>query len=274
MCKILSCIELNEQIQERIKQELKTCMIRPSIAVIKVGDNELIDFSVKKKEQLCSNIGIYFRLFEFENNTPELAIINKIKELNNDEYVHGIMVELPLPNNYNERRILNSISNVKDIDGLTDINAGRLMNGRRALIPSTAQSVFKLLEMYNIPLFDKNIFIIGGLTHINRSLTSLFMAKKANVIWCQDEATNIDDKLSLADIIIIGSDISDMFNIKCLKDESIIIDLGIWKNHQFTSIIDETIIKEYTHVSIPNGINLVALSILLENVMLCYKNIK
>lgn len=105
MANILNGKELATNIQAEIKQEVKTCMIRPSLAVIQIGEDSSSDIYVKNKEKVCSEVGIYFRHFKFEEGTPELTIINKIKELNNDEYVNGIIVQLPIPERYNEKEL-------------------------------------------------------------------------------------------------------------------------------------------------------------------------
>ena len=114
--------EILTKVQDKLKIEIKNCMIRPSVAVIQLGENNPGDKFVDVKEKACGAVGIYFRLYKFEDGTPELTVINKIKELNNDEYVNGIMIQLPIPAKYNEKRILNAISNGKDVDGMTDIN--------------------------------------------------------------------------------------------------------------------------------------------------------
>ena len=138
--------QISSKIQDEVKAEIKNCMIRPSVAVIQIGEDPASNADIANKEKICSSVGIYFRLYKFEDGTPELTIINKIKELNNDEYVNSIMVQLPLPPQYNEKRLLNTISNGKDVDGLTDINTGRFMNGKKALIPCTALAVMRVLE--------------------------------------------------------------------------------------------------------------------------------
>ena len=161
MSVIIDGKSLSSKIQDKVKMEIKNCMIRPSVAVIQVGDNEASETYIKNKEKVCSSVGVYFRLYKFEEGTPELTIINKIKELNNDDYVNGIIVELPLPPQYNEKRLINTISNAKDVDGLTDINTGRFINGKKSLIPCTALAVMKILEDNNIEIAGKNVVVIG-----------------------------------------------------------------------------------------------------------------
>ena len=149
--------KISEEIRFELKQSIKYEMLKPSIAVIQVGDNEASNTYVKTKEKACSDVGIYFRHYKFEEGETELSIINKIKELNNDEYVNGIIVQLPLPDGYNEKRLVNTIINSKDVDGLTDINTGRLVNGRKTLIPCTASAVIELLKRSNVEISGKRV---------------------------------------------------------------------------------------------------------------------
>ena len=105
-----------------------------------------LDIHTKLKEEACNRVGIYYRYFKYEEDTPELTIVNKIKELNNDDYVNGIMLELPIPDKYNEKRLLNSILNTKDIDGLTDVNIGRLISGRKTFVPCTVAAIMTIIK--------------------------------------------------------------------------------------------------------------------------------
>ena len=141
MSNIMSAKELSLQIEEEIKQFAKGCIIRPSVAVINIGNDPISEKFIKEKEDACNRVGIYFRYHQFEEGTPELTIINKIKELNNDDYVNGIIINLPIPEKYNEKRLLNSIINSKDIDGVTDINIGRLISGRKTFTPCTVSAI-------------------------------------------------------------------------------------------------------------------------------------
>ena len=153
--------KISEEIRSELKQSIKYEMLKPSIAVIQVGDNEASNTYVKMKEKACDEVGIYFRHFKFEEGDSELSIINKIKELNNDEYVNGVIIQLPLPDGYNEKRLVNTIINSKDVDGLTDINTGRLVSGRKTLVPCTAAAVIELLKRSNVEISGKHVVLVG-----------------------------------------------------------------------------------------------------------------
>ena len=101
MDKVIDGKLISDEIKAELKQSIKFEMIKPSIAVIQVGDNQASDTYIKMKEKACDEVGIYFRHYKYDDKTSELTIINKIKELNNDEYVNGIIIQLPLPDGYN-----------------------------------------------------------------------------------------------------------------------------------------------------------------------------
>jgi len=161
MSNIMDGKSLSLEIQEEVKRQIKYEMIKPSVAVIQIGDDEASNTYIRNKQRACENVGIFFRYYKFDDGTPELTIINKIKELNNDDYVNGIIIQLPLPERYNEKRLVNQIINSKDIDGLTDINVGRLLNGKKTLVPCTPLGVMELLNKYEVNLEGKHAVIVG-----------------------------------------------------------------------------------------------------------------
>ena len=123
MEKVIDGKLMSEEIRAELKQSIKFEMIKPSIAVIQIGDNDASNSYIKAKEKACDEVGIYFRHFKYDLGTSELTVINKIKELNNDEYVNGIIVQLPLPDGYNEKRLINTIINSKDIEKIGENDA-------------------------------------------------------------------------------------------------------------------------------------------------------
>ena len=188
------------EIQDEIKKMIKYEMIKPSVAVIQIGDDEASNTYIKNKEKACENVGIFFRHFKFEDGTPELTIINKIKELNNDEYVNGIIIQLPLPERYNEKRLVNQILNSKDIDGLTDINVGRLLNGKKTLVPCTPLGVMELLDKYEVNLEGKHVVIVGKGKLTGKPLAHLMLNAGATVTVCHSRTLDLESYTKNADI--------------------------------------------------------------------------
>ena len=179
---------------------IKYEMIKPSVAVIQVGDDPASNTYVRNKQKACENVGIFFRHYKFDDGTPELTIINKIKELNNDEYVNGIIVQLPLPERYNEKRLVNQILNSKDIDGLTDINVGRLLNGKKTLVPCTPLGIMELLKKYDVKFEGKHVVIVGKGKLTGKPLAHLMLNEGATVTVCHSRTLNLESYTKQADI--------------------------------------------------------------------------
>lgn len=277
MSVIIDGKELNLKVQEQIKSEIKNCMIRPSVAVIQVGDNPASNSYIKNKEKSCNGVGIYFRLYKFEDGTPELTIINKIKELNNDEYVNGILIQLPLPPQYNEKRLVNTISNAKDVDGLTDINTGRFVNGKKTLIPCTALAVMRILEEENISLLGKHVVIIGRSKLVGKPLATLMLNNDATVTTCHSKTANLEEFTRMADIVVAACGVPKLLKADMIKEGAVVIDVGINRvNGKLVGDVDfEEVSKKASYITpVPGGVGPMTVAMLLENIVLCYNSKK
>ena len=275
MDKIINGEALSLQIQDNIKKEIKSCMIRPSVAVIQVGDNPASNSYIKRKETACNNVGVYFRLYKFDEGTPELTIINKIKELNNDEYVNGILVQLPLPEQYNEKRIVNSIINSKDIDGLTDINVGRMINGKKTLVPCTPLGIMRLLEEYNVELAGKNVVIVGRGKLVGRPLITLMLAKDETVTVCHSKTTNLAEMTKMADVLVVACGVPNLITADMVKDDVVVIDAGINRiDGKLCGDVDfEAVSKKASLITpVPKGVGPMTVAMLLQNIITCYNS--
>lgn len=265
--------ELSAKVLDEVKAEIKGCMIRPSIAVIQVGDNPASNSYIANKEKVCSSVGIYFRLFKFEDGTPELSIINKIKELNNDEYVNGIMVQLPLPVQYNEKRLLNTISNAKDVDGLTDINVGRFVNGKKSLIPCTALGVMRMLDEEGIEVAGKDVVIVGRSKLVGRPLATLMLNRDATVTTCHHLTKDLAEHTKRADILVVAAGVPNLITADMVKKSAVVIDVGINRvNDTLCGDVDTAeVAKKASYISpVPGGVGPMTVAMLVENVLTCY----
>ena len=219
-------LELSKKIEEEVKQSTKGCIIRPSVAVIEIGDNELVQKHVELKQKACERADIYFRHFKYDETVSELTIVNKIKELNNDDYVNGIMIELPIPEKYQEKRLLNAIINSKDIDGLTDINVGRAIGGRKTIIPSTVMAILTLIKENNIELEGKEVVLVGKGKLVGKPLIFQLLNEGATVTVCHSRTLDLKKHTKEADIIISGAGVKNLITADMVKEGVIIIDAG------------------------------------------------
>ncbi len=275
MSTIMDGETLSLKIQDEMKHKLKNCMIRPSVAVLQVGSDAASDSYIKRKEKACNSVGVYFRHYKFEEDTPELTIINKIKELNNDEYVNGILVQLPLPARYNEKRILNSISNSKDVDGLTDINTGRMINGRKTLVPCTPLGIMRILKEYEIPIEGKHVVIVGRSKLVGRPLMSLMLAENATVTICHSHTEDLKSYTKQADILVCAVGSPKMITADMVKEGAVVVDVGINRvDDKICGDVDfEKVSKKASYITpVPKGIGPMTVAMLLENIITCYEN--
>lgn len=274
---IINGIELSSKIEEELKQSIKGCIIRPSVAVIEIGDNPINKYYIKEKEEACNRVGIYFRHYEYEDNTPELTIINKIKELNNDDYVNGIMIQLPLPERYNEKRLLNTVINSKDIDGLTDINIGRLISGRKTITPCSVLAIMTLLKENEIDLVGKEVVIVGKGKLVGRSLINVLLNEGATVTVCHSKTNGIKKHTSEADIVISATGVKNIITADMIKDGAIVIDVGCTiEDDKFYGDVDINKVSKKTSyiVSSKDDICPMTVAMFLKNTLFCYNNKK
>ena len=272
---LMSGLELSSRIENELKQSIKGCIIRPSVAVIQVGDDERSNTYAKLKEEACNRVGIFFRYYKYEEDTPELTIINKIKELNNDDYVNSIMIQLPLPSKYNEKRLINTILNSKDVDGLTDINTGRLINGRKSIVPCTAAAIVELLKEYNVELEGKKVTIIGKGKLVGKPLINILLNEGCTVTVCHTKTKDLKEHTLNADIVISAAGNKNLVTGNMINEGCIVVDVGcdssdgkICGDVKF----DEVSKKASLVTPKIGGVGPVTIAMFVKNVIFCYNN--
>jgi len=277
MSNIIDGKNLSLTIEEEIKQSIKGCIIRPSVAVIEVGDNPISEIYVKEKEAACNRVGMYFRHYKYEDSTPELTIINKIKELNNDDYVNGIMIQLPLPEKYNEKRLINTIINSKDIDGLTDINVGRSISGRKTIMPCSVLAIMNLLKENQVELEGKEVVIVGKGKLVGRPLINVLLNEGATVTVCHSKTKDLKKHTIEADILISATGVKNLITEDMIKEESIVIDVGCnIENGKVYGDVDFNKVSKKALLITPavGGVGPMTVAMFLKNIVLCYNNKK
>ena len=276
MTKIVEGKEIALEIEKDIKEEIKSCIIRPSVAVIDIGENPVSKTYLKEKEDACNRVGIYFRYCDFEEGTPELTIINKIKELNNDEYVNGITIQLPIPANYNEKRLINSIINSKDIDGITDINVGRGISGRKTITPCTVLAIMKVLEDNEIELSGKEVTIVGKGKLVGRPLINTMLSHGATVTVCHSQTKDLKKHTKDADIVISAAGVKDLITSDMIKKDAVVIDVGCsMDGKKIVGDVASDVEKKASLITPnPGGIGPLTTAMFLQNVLMCYNSKK
>lgn len=267
---------ISTKIKEELKAEIKTYMIKPCLAVIQIGNDEASNVYISAKQKACSEVGIYLKHIKFDEDSREIEIINKIIELNNDEYVHGILLQLPIPEKFNEEKLINYILRNKDVDGLTDINVGKLINNKKCLVSCTPQGIIKLLEESGVSIPGKNVVIVGRSKLVGKPLISLFLNNDATVTVCHSKTNNLKEFTKNADILVVAVGKKHLITEDMVKKDSVVIDVGINRiDGKLYGDVDYENVKNKVSLitPVPGGVGPMTVAMLLCNVNTVYKNL-
>ena len=274
MNKIIDGKKIRNEIIEELKKEVKHYMIKPCLAVIQIGNDPASTTYINAKEKACNEIGIYFKHIKFSETTKEIEVINKILELNNDEYVHGILLQLPLPEGFNADKLINYIARNKDVDGLTDINIGKIYNNKPGLVSCTPLGIMKLLEHENIEVSGKNVTIIGRSNLVGKPLIGLLLNNDATVTICHSKTENLSEHTKKADILIVAVGKKHFIKESMIKKDAVVIDVGITKEDgKLYGDVDFEKVKDKVSkiTPVPGGVGPMTVAMLMTNVIKAYQ---
>ena len=250
----------------------------PSLNIILIGDNPSSLTYVNNKLKKCKEIGISGNLIKKPKNIDEQNVISIINELNQDEKVDGIILQLPIPNHLNERILIEKISPLKDVDGLTATNIGLLSIGKPRFIPATAYGIMEILKNENIISEGKNIVVIGRSNIVGKPMVALLSGKDENatVTVCHSKTINLKQHTLNADVIIVAVGKPNILDGSMIKEGAIVIDVGINRienkeNSKGFSIVGDvdfnSILKKASSITpVPGGVGPMTIAMLMKNV--------
>ena len=272
MGKIIDGKKVSQDIKEEIKsfiEERKTKGFRvPKIVSILVGNDGGSIYYINSQEKVATSLGVNFKKLLLSEDIKEDELISIIKDLNEDKEVDGIILQIPLPKNLNENKIINTISPSKDIDCLTFVNQGKLYNGEKVFLPCTPNSVVTLLERYNIEIEGKNVVVIGRSNIVGKPVAQLLLNKNSTVTICHSRTNNLKDICKKADIIIVAIGKAKFINKEFVNENSIIIDVGTSSlNGKITGDVDfDDVINEVNMITpVPGGVGALTTTLLIKN---------
>lgn len=275
--KIIDGKECSKRLKEKLRKEIKSFNTKPHLVDIQIGNDEASNIYINSKKNAALNLGMDFTHIHFEDGTSENIIINKIKELNNDDNINGILLQLPLPSGYDEKKLINYISPDKDVDGLTELNIGRLFLNKEGLISCTPKGVMELLKYKNISVKGKHVVIVGRSNLVGKPLIELFLRENATVTVCHSKTGNLSNYTKQADILVVAVGKKHLINKEMIKDNSIIIDVGINRENGkiYGDVNFEDVVNKVKYITpVPGGVGPMTIAILLNNVVYSYKKQK
>jgi methylenetetrahydrofolate dehydrogenase (NADP+)/methenyltetrahydrofolate cyclohydrolase len=273
MSQILDGQMISKEIKERIKEEVNRLEVKPKLVVILVGDDDASKIYVRNKIKACENVGIATEDYILPKDTREKELVDLIEKLNKNKEVNGILVQLPLPKHLNEDTIVNTISPIKDVDGLNIINQGKLLNRKPVLVPATPKGIITLLKRYFVEIEGKRVVIVGRSKLVGMPLALLFNHANATVTICHSYTEDLKDITKQADILVSAVGKADFISGDMIKKDAVVVDVGI--NRQMGHIVGDVNFKEAMEVArlvtpVPKGVGPMTIASLLENVLECY----
>ncbi len=233
-------------LREEIKKEITSLKDKtnrvPGLTVILIGDFAPSQIYVRNKEKNSKEVGINSNVIKYSKDVSEEEVLKKIKELNKDKDVSGILVQLPLPDQISKEKIINSIDPSKDVDGFNPVNVGNLASGYNAIVPCTPLGCLLLLKKIEKNLSGKHAVIIGRSNLNGKPMAQLLLKENCTVVITHSKTKNLKEECSKADILIAAVGVANLVKKDWVKDGSIIIDVGI--NKQGDKIVGDVSFEE------------------------------
>lgn len=212
---------------EEIKKEMKEYCITPSLAIVQLGDKSDSNRYIRNKINSAKKINMITELIKLPEETTQEELLNLINKLNNNRFINGIIVQLPLPSHIDELAINKAILPVKDVDGFTDVNVGKTLLGLDSIVSCTPLGIMKIFDYYNIDVQGKDIIMVGRSNIVGKPMSSLLINKGATVTTCNSKTNNLKEKTKSADIVIIATGQTKFFDSTYFSNGQIIVDVGV-----------------------------------------------
>tara|TARA_B100001027_G_scaffold163492_1_gene115887 strand:+ start:496 stop:1344 length:849 start_codon:yes stop_codon:yes gene_type:complete len=248
----------------------------PSLAVILIGEFAPSQIYVRNKEKSAKEVGLNSNVIRYPKDVDENTILKKINDLNEDKSVSGILVQLPLPKHIDKKKVIDSISPSKDVDGFHPMNVGNLSSGYDSSVPCTPLGCYLLLKKIEPDLNGKKAVIIGRSNLNGKPMAQLLLKENCTVTITHSKTKNLKSECLLADIIIAAVGIPELVKGDWVKKESIIIDVGINKVEK--GIVgdvdfDQVSKKAKALTPVPGGVGPMTIACLIKNTIECFKRI-
>ena len=274
MSTIIDGKELAKHIREELKEEvkeLKNAEIHPKLEVIMVGDDPASKVYVRNKSRACEDVGIEYEEYLLPAKTTREELLELIEKLNNDERVHGILVQSPLPEGLDANEAFRTILPKKDVDGFHPVNVGKLSLNQDCFVSCTPYGIIKMLEAYNVPIEGANAVIIGRSNIVGKPLAQCLLNKNATVTICHSKTKNLKEITKKADILIAAIGKPKFVTEDMVKENATVIDVGINRNEEGKLVGDtdfENIKEKVSFITpVPGGVGPMTIAMLMYNVV-------
>jgi len=273
--RILDGKSLAAQVRAGVKAEVARLSqrgIRPGLAVILAGDDAASRVYVRNKARACEETGVRSTVFEYPSTVKQSELLERVRALNADPAVHGILVQLPLPGQIDSEKILEAVSPAKDVDGFHPANLGALLAGRPRVVPCTPAGIMRLLSEAAVPLAGRSAVVLGRSNIVGKPLALLLLQRDATVTICHSKSKNIEMEAKQADILIAAVGRANLVTAAMVKPGACVIDVGVNRlsdagANRLVGDVDFDAVKNVAGwiTPVPGGVGPMTIAMLLEN---------
>ncbi len=266
---------LSDSILQQAKKDVALLSRKPQLTVIIVGDNPASVTYVDKKKKAAETVGIAFELIKLPNTISEKELLGVVSKLNSDGSVDGFIVQLPLPKQIDEKKVLIAINPAKDVDGFHPINIGRMLSGdENVLLSATPAGIIKMIEHFKIPVEGKHAVIVGRSNIVGKPISLLLLNRNATVTVCHSKTKDLASYTRTADILVVAVGKPKIIAVDMVKEGAYVIDVGTTKvDGKLVGDVDfENVIKKAHCSPVPGGVGLLTVSMLISNLVKAAKS--
>lgn len=262
--------EIREEIKERVLK-LKEGGCIPGLAVILIGDDQASHTYVRNKEKSSVAVGMKSELVRLPVSVTEEELLEHINKLNHDQTIHGILVQLPLPNHIDENLVIRAIDPDKDVDGFHPINVGKMIIGQQAYLSCTPYGIIKLLERTNTKVSGQHAVIVGRSNIVGKPMGQLLLQRDATVTYCHSQTKDLASFTKQADILIVAMGKTKFIGAQHVKEGAVVIDVGMNRdeNGKLCGDVDFDEVKNIASAitPVPGGVGPMTITMLLKNTL-------
>lgn len=271
--------QLAENLREEMKQEIITLHekgVHPKLVVVIIGEDPASKSYVKGKQRASEKVGMDSDLIELPEDTSEQDLLDLISRLNQDDTVHGILVQLPVPDHISDQKIIEAIDPSKDVDGFHPENVGRMLTGQDTFFPCTPYGIMVMLERAAIDVEGKHAVIVGRSNLVGKPVGQLLLNKNATVTHCHSRTKDLKSHTKQADILIVAAGRPGLVTGEHVKEGAVVIDVGVNRvDGKLTGDVDfESAQEVASHITpVPKGVGPMTITMLLHNTIKAAKRI-
>lgn len=266
--------KFRQSIEEEIKELKNQHNLIPELCVILVGDDPASKIYVRNKERACKEVGINSKVIRMNEQISEIELLNTIEQLNQDDAVHGILVQLPLPDHINENAVINAIHPSKDVDGFHPVNSGLLVTGQAELEPCTPKGIIRLIKETGHSIAGKKAVVIGRSNIVGKPVALMLLRNDATVTVAHSRTNNLAEIARTADILVVAIGKPQFIDGSFIKEGAIVIDVGTTRiNDKLLGDVkfEEAKKRAGFITPVPGGVGPMTIAMLLENTLIAAK---